>query len=79
MERFKASADCWLSLAAAPTFAIMAFLTVASSNGGMPRMLCSAAPGASPLTGMVAMYVLMCAFHLTPWPKLISSQRSGAR
>jgi hypothetical protein len=79
MERLKASADCWLSLAAAPTFAIMAFLTAAFSGSDMPGMLCSAAPGASPLTGMVPMYVLMCAFHLTPWLKLISSQRSGAR
>jgi hypothetical protein len=39
MERLKASADCWLSLAAAPTFAIMAFVTAAFS-GGPPE--CSA-------------------------------------
>jgi len=24
------------------------------------------------------MYLLMCAFHLTPWLKLISRRRSGA-
>ena len=35
MERLKASADCWLSLAAAPTFAIMAFVTAAFSGGAV--------------------------------------------
>ena len=65
----------WLSLAAAPTFAVMALLTLA---GGAPDMLCSAAPDASLLTGMVPMYLLMSAFHLPPWLKLISSRRSGA-
>jgi hypothetical protein len=71
----KASAGCLLSLAAAPTFAIMAFLT-GIQDGGMPRMLCSA-HDASPLTGMVPMYVLMSAFHSAPWLKLISSRRSA--
>ena len=53
----------WLCLAAAPTFAIMALLT--SIHGGQqPDMLCSAGHGASPLTGMVPMYMLMSAFHL---------------
>ena len=67
----------WLCLAAAPTFAIMALL--ASALGGPPAMLCSAAHDASPLSGMVPMYVLMSAFHLTPWLKLVSKRRSGAR
>jgi hypothetical protein len=66
----------WLYLAAAPTFAIMALLT--GVLGGAPDMLCSAAPSASPLSGMVPMYLLMSAFHLAPWLKLISSRRSGA-
>ena len=66
----------WLYLAAAPTFAIMALLT--GVLGGSPDMLCSAAQDASPLGGMVPMYLLMSAFHLPPWLKLISSQRSGA-
>jgi hypothetical protein len=73
----KMSAD-WLCLAAAPTFAMMALLT-AILGGGSPDMLCSTAQGASPLTGMVAMYLLMSAFHSAPWLKLISNQRSGAR
>ena len=66
----------WLSLAAAPTFAIMALLT-GVLDGGPPNMLCSAAHHASPLTGMVPMYVLMSAFHSAPWLRLISSLRNG--
>ena len=66
----------FLYLAAAPTFAIMALLT--GVLGGSPDPLCSIAH-ASPLTGMVPMYVLMSAFHLSPWLKLFSSRRSGVR
>jgi hypothetical protein len=66
----------WLSLAAAPTFAIMALLT-GVLGAGPPAMLCSAAQDASPLGGMVPMYLLMGAFHLAPWLKLISRRRSG--
>ena len=46
---------------------------------GRADMLCSAAHDASPLNGMVWMYVLMSAFHSAPWLKLISSRRNGAR
>ena len=62
----------FLYLAAAPTFAIMALLT-AVWGGGSPDALCS---GASPLSGMVPMYLLMAAFHLAPWLKLISNRRN---
>ena len=62
-----------LSLAAAPTFAVMALLT-AVLGGGPLAMLCSASPDASPLTGMIPMYVLMSAFHAAPWLKLISNR-----
>jgi hypothetical protein len=65
----------WLCLAAAPTFAIMALLTGGFGDGQM-AMMCAAAPDASPLNGMAAMYLLMSAFHLTPWLKLISRRRS---
>ena len=65
----------WLGFAAAPTFAIMALLT-GGWGGGQMAMMCSAAPDASPLSGMAAMYLLMSAFHLTPWLKLISRRRS---
>jgi hypothetical protein len=33
--------------------------------------------GTSPLSGMVPMYLLMSAFHLAPWLKLIFSQRGA--
>jgi hypothetical protein len=67
----------WLGLAAAPTFAVMALLTCVP--GADADMMCSAAHGASPLSGMVLMYVLMSTFHLAPWLKLIARRRSAAR
>jgi len=67
-----------LCLAAAPTFAIMALLA-GIPGGGPPDTLCSAAPEASALSGMVTMYLLMSAFHSAPWLKLISSRRGGTR
>jgi hypothetical protein len=73
-----AGAVDFLSLAAAPTFAIMALLTGAL-DAGPPDMLCSAKQPASPLNGMVVMYLLMSAFHSAPWLKLISSRRNSAR
>ena len=66
----------WLGLAAAPTFAVMVLLTYVTSGGA--DMMCSAGHDASPLSGMVPMYVLMSAFHSTPWLKLISRRRSAA-
>jgi hypothetical protein len=66
-----------LTLAAAPTFATMA-LIAGLSDGGAMEMLC-AHHGASPLTGMATMYLLMSAFHTAPWLKLILGARSGAR
>jgi hypothetical protein len=66
----------WLSLAAAPTFALMALLTVALGSDGAD-MLCAAAH-LSPLSGMAPMYLLMSAFHFPPWLKLILSRRSEA-
>jgi hypothetical protein len=41
--------------------------------------MCSAAHGASPLSGMVPMYVLMSAFHLAPWLKLVSAALPAGR
>jgi hypothetical protein len=64
----------WLCLAAAPTFAAMALLTGVQSSG-QPDIFCSAMHGASPLGGMGSMYLLMSAFHLTPWLKLIFGRR----
>jgi len=68
----------WLCLAAAPTFVVMAAMT-SIFGGGSPDMLCSAAQDASPLSGMVPMYLLMSAFHSVPWLRLVSSRRSGVR
>lgn len=68
----------WLSLAAAPTFAFMALLTAVSGSAPLD-MLCSTAPGASPFTGMGLMYLLMSAFHLGPWLRLLSSRRAQRR
>ena len=67
----RAAAD-WLSLAAAPTFAVMALMT---AMGGEPQWLCAAAHLGAPLSGMVPMYLLMSAFHTAPWLKLISGRR----
>ena len=64
----KGAAD-FLYLAAAPTFAVMALLTGLLVGGA--DALCSMT-GASQLGGMVPMYLLMSAFHLTPWLRLIS-------
>jgi hypothetical protein len=68
----------WLSLAAAPTFAFMALLTAVPGSGPLD-MLCSTAPGASPFTGMGLMYLLMSAFHLGPWLRLISRRQTQRR
>ena len=68
----------WLCLAAAPAFAIMALLT-AVLDGGQMAMMCGAAQEASPLGGMVPMYLLMTAVHAAPWLRLIARRRAGAR
>ena len=67
----------WLALAAAPTFASMALLTGFSGEGAAAT-ICSAAHDASPLNGMVLMYLLMSAFHLTPWLNLIAQDGAGS-
>jgi hypothetical protein len=68
----------WVHLAAAPTFAIMAPLT-SVLGGAQPDTFCSAMQDTSPLSGMVPMYLLMSAFHLPPWLKLMSRRSLGAR
>lgn len=76
-ESSNGTARGFLSLAASPTFAIMALVTGAL-HVGPPDMLCAATQHASPLDGMVVMYALMSAFHSAPWLKLISSRRNGS-
>ena len=63
-----------LALAASPTFAAMAVLTIVM-DGRHSGMLGMSAH-ASPMSDMVMMYLLMGAFHLTAWLKLILA---GAR
>lgn len=58
-----------LALAASPTFAIMALLTIVV-DGGPLEILCAPAH-LSPLSGMATMYLLMSAFHTAPWLRLI--------
>jgi hypothetical protein len=65
MKRPLSGAADWLSLAAAPTFAAMALVTAV--NGG--DMLCAA----SPIGGMVPMYLLMSVFHVGPWLRLLAA------
>ena len=57
----------FLSLAAAPTFAVMALIAAI----GPADMLCAAMQGPLSLQGMVPMYGLMSAFHLAPWLRLV--------
>jgi len=56
-----------LSLAAAPTFAVMALVAAI----GPADMLCGTMQGPFSLGGMVPMYALMSAFHLAPWLRLV--------
>lgn len=65
----------WLSLAATPTFAVMALLT--SVFGGLPDALGVTSHDTSWLSGMAVMYLLMSAFHAAPWLRLISRRRCG--
>ena len=64
----------WLRLAAAPTFTIMALLTVVLDDR-VPNALCLAT-GGLPLGGMAPMYALMAVFHSAPWLNLISRRRN---
>ena len=61
----------WLTFAASPTFALMAWIAV---NDAPPMAFCSMGSSFLPLDGMTVMYLLMSLFHLPPWLKLASSQ-----
>ena len=65
----------WLSLAATPTFAILAGLT--SLAGGPMERMCGPAPWA-PVNGMALMYLLMSVFHAPPWLRLIARRSGGS-
>ncbi len=53
-----------LSLAATPTFALMAAITAVREASAGP-VFCG--PGDGATGGMALMYLLMGAFHLAPW------------
>ena len=57
-----------LSLAAAPTFALMAALSAAFAPG---MAICAAGTAFPPIDAMALMYVLMGFFHLPPWLALL--------
>ena len=67
------SAASRLSLAAAPTFIVMALCSAVA--GGPAEMMCSNGGSALSLNSMVAMYALMSIFHLSPWLTLLSNWR----
>ena len=66
-----------LRLAAAPVFSVMALLAGLHGDGGAAEVLCLTADHASPFSGMVAMYLLMSAFHLPPWLLLLFGREGG--
>ncbi|AEQ53020.1 hypothetical protein [Pelagibacterium halotolerans] len=61
----------WLALAAAPTFALMAWISAIGTPG---MTICSATPAFVPINDMALMYALMSLFHLSQWMKLLSAR-----
>jgi hypothetical protein len=72
MKMFAATgkAHSLLGLAAAPTFALMAWISAVGSPG---MTMCLAASAFVPINDMALMYLLMSFFHLSPWLKLLSA------
>ena len=67
LRRQMSGAADWLSLAAAPTFAVMALVT---ALGRGADMFCAGSPIGG---GMVPMYLLMGVFHVGPWLRLLAA------
>lgn len=59
----------WLAIAAAPTFAAMAIMTIVTPDTGIDAMCGS---DRWSLTGMTPMYLLMCLFHTSPWLQMMN-------
>src|SRR5690348_823438 len=70
MKGRRSAAD-WLNLAATPTFAVMALVTHRAGVNGQ-SMMSSMSPSASPIDGMVPMYVMMSVFHAAAWIRLVA-------
>jgi uncharacterized RDD family membrane protein YckC len=62
----------WIGLAAAPTFALMAWIAATDPSR---IAICSSTSGMPPIGGMAWMYLLMSLFHVSPWLKLISDRQ----
>lgn len=71
--RIAFAAPDWLCLAAAPTFAVMAWI-----SSGDPMAVYTSGPSLLPSGGMVSMYLLMSLFHLPPWLALVSRRNTAA-
>ena len=61
-------ADAWLTFAASPTFALMAWI---ATKAAAPVAFCSSET-MPPIGSMTAMYLLMSFFHLPPWLRFVS-------
>ena len=61
-------AGAWLTLAASPTFALMAWI---AAEAAAPVAFCSSET-MPPIGSMTAMYLLMSFFHLPPWLRFVS-------
>jgi hypothetical protein len=66
-----------LSLAAAPTFVVMALWSLVA--GAPAEMMCGSGGSASSPKDMAAMYALMSVFHLPPWLALLFTRRTGSK
>lgn len=62
------------SLAAAPTFAVMALWSGIAT--GPAEMMCSTGGSALSVNGMAVMYALMSVFHVSPWLTLLSTRQN---
>ena len=62
-----------LGLAASPVFLLMALLNLPWLSSGGSSMICG--KDSAPLSGMVAMYLLMSVAHARPWFSLGDSPR----
>lgn len=62
----------WISLAAAPVFAIMAIVCVVWP--GPMALMCAGDAGAFSLTGMAWMYALMSVFHAGVWLQVLDQK-----
>lgn len=66
----------WLGLAAAPTFALMAWS--AATDAAAPA-LCAGSAEPRTIDPMTSMYLLMSLFHASPWLRFVSARAAPPR